>query len=185
VSSEPAAAKGAVLPPKSVVGRGGVPFRRRAAPLVRRLQQICISMIAQALEGSGLVQLEFALMVFIDDVPGIDQRTLSEAMGVDRNNVSLMLDRLEKRGLVSRAIGDDRRARNLSLTARGKALCHASQLKTKEANDRILAPLRPAERKLFLDMLVRLVETHQEYARPGAGRRKRGSVNGGQKERER
>lgn len=169
-------------PPRSTIGQGGVPFRRVAAPLVRRLQQICVTMVAQALEGSGLVQLEFALMVFIDDVPGIDQRTLSEALGIDRNNVSLLVHRLETRGLVRREIGEDRRVRNLSLTPRGKALSATCQAKTRAANERVVAPLKPAERKLFLDMLVRLVEAHQQHARPGAGRRKRNGSNGRTKE---
>jgi DNA-binding MarR family transcriptional regulator len=168
--------------PKSTLGRGGIPFRRAAAPLVRRLQQICVAMVAQALEGSGLVQLEHALMVFIDDVPGIDQRTLSQALGIDRNNVSLLLHRLETRGLVKREIGEDRRVRNLSLTARGKALSQTCQIKTRAANERVVAPLKPAERKLFLDMLVRLVEAHHEHARPGAGRRKRNAANGRNRE---
>jgi len=145
---------------------------------VRRLQQICVSFVAETLEGSGLVQLEYALMVFVDDVPCIDQRRLSEALGIDRNNVSLIVDRLEARGLVQRAIGVDRRARHLSLTPQGKLLRDNCGFNTRVTNDRILAPLKSGERKLFLDMLIRLVEAHYLHARPGAGRRKRGSGNG-------
>ena len=164
--------------PRSTIGRGGFPIRRAAAPLVRRLQQICASFVAEGLAGSGLVQLEFALMVFVDDVPDIDQRTLSDALGIDRNNVSLIVDRLEARGLIKRSIGEDRRARQLSLTTRGKALRESCGFNARLTNDRILAPLKPRERKLFVDMLVRLVEAHHLHARPGAGRRKRGSGNG-------
>jgi hypothetical protein len=36
----------------------------------------------------------------------------------------------------------------------------------------ILAPLAPEERPIFLDMLARLVEAHEPYARPGNGRRR-------------
>jgi DNA-binding MarR family transcriptional regulator len=164
--------------PRSTIGHGGIPVRRAAAPLVRRLQQICVSFVAEALEGSGLVQLEYALMVFVDDVPGIDQRRLSEALGIDRNNVSLIVDRLETRGLVKRAIGVDRRSRHLSLTSQGKSLRYRYGWNTRVTNDRILAPLKAGERKQFLDMLVRLVEAHHLLARPGTGRRKRGSGNG-------
>jgi DNA-binding MarR family transcriptional regulator len=164
--------------PRSAIGRGGIPIRRAAAPLVRRLQQICVFFVAEALSGSGLVQLEYALLVFLDDVPGIDQRRLSEALGIDRNNVSLIVDRLEARGLVRRAIGRDRRARHLSLTPHGKSLRDSWGFNTRVTNDRILAPLKARERKLFLDMLIRLVEAHHLHARPGAGRRKRGSGNG-------
>src|SRR6478736_5281547 len=40
------------------------------------------------------------------------------------------------------------------------------------SQERILAPLAPKERTLFLDMLTRLVEVHEAYARPGNGRRR-------------
>jgi DNA-binding MarR family transcriptional regulator len=155
-----------------------VPVRRAAAPLVRRLQQICVSMVADALAGAELVQLEFAVLVFIDNAPGIDQRTLAEAMGIDRNNTSVIVERLEARGLVERDINAaDRRARQLSLTPAGKNLWRKFFPQARAANNRILAPLQPAERKLFINMLVRLVEAHRVHARPGAGRRKRQPVN--------
>ena len=85
-------------------------------------------MVAKALEGAGVAQLEFAVLVFIDDVSGIDQRSLAEAMGIARNNVSLIIDELEKKGLVERRInGADRRARELYLTPRGKELRRQQQ----------------------------------------------------------
>jgi DNA-binding transcriptional regulator LsrR (DeoR family) len=40
------------------------------------------------------------LLVFVGDVPGIDQQTLSEALGIDRNNVSLIVERLRARGVL-------------------------------------------------------------------------------------
>jgi hypothetical protein len=43
------------------------------------------------------------------------------------------------------------------------------------ANERILAPLSPRERELLLDFLVRVIQANAIYARPGAGRRRRGS----------
>jgi DNA-binding MarR family transcriptional regulator len=160
------------------VGLDGIPIRRITAPLVRRLQQICVAMVSEALADAGLVQLEYAVLVFIDDVPGIHQRTLSQAMGIDRNNVSVIVDRLETQGLVMRSPGaEDRRARQLFLTPRGKALWRRFRPKVRAANERIVSPLKPAERKLFIDMLARLVQAHRGHARPGAGRRKRRSTN--------
>lgn len=165
-------------PTLATVGLDGIPLRRITAPLVRRLQQICVAMISEALADSGLVQLEYAVLVFIDDWPGIHQRTLSEAMGIDRNNVSVIVDRLEQRGLVARSPGvEDRRARQLILTPRGKALWRRFRPNIRAANERVLSALKPAERERFLDMLVRLVQAHQVHARPGAGRRKRRSPN--------
>jgi len=154
----------------------GIPIRRIPAPLARRFQQICTAIVTDALTGADVVQIEWALIVFIDDVPGIDQHRLSRAMGIDRNNVSVILEKLESRGLVERRInGGDRRARELYLTAKGRRLRRRFQPKLQAANDRILAPLEPRERKPFIDMLVRVVEGNRAHARPGAGRRRRGS----------
>src|SRR3954466_4983775 len=155
-------------------GRDGVPVRRSVAPLTRSLQQICTSFVAEALAKAELVQLEFALIVFVNDAPGISQQTLSEAMGVDRNNVGLIAEKLEARGLLKRSVNeDDRRARQVYLTRKGERLWRQCQPEVFAANQRVLAPLNASEKKLFIDMLVRLVEGNRAHARPGAGRRKR------------
>ncbi len=169
------------LPPDKystpILGRDGVPIRRVLAPLVRRLQQICLCVIADTLEDAGLVQLEYALLVFVDDVPGINQKTLSDALGIDRNNVSLLADKLEARGLLKRAVnGADRRARQLYITPQGRKLWSRCQPKIWQANEGVLSCLQAGEKKLFLDMLVRVVDANRLSARPGGGRRKRGSV---------
>ncbi|WP_213289222.1 MarR family winged helix-turn-helix transcriptional regulator [Bradyrhizobium sp. sGM-13] len=157
-----------------ILGRDGIPIRRILAPLARRLQQICQSVITSVLEEAGLVQLEYALLVFVDDVPGISQQSLSEALGIDRNNVSLIVDKLEARGLLKRAVNDaDRRARELYITPEGRKLWRGYRPKVRQANDRILTSLRADEKELFLDMLVRVVEGNRVHARPGGGRRKR------------
>jgi DNA-binding MarR family transcriptional regulator len=152
----------------------GVPMRKVPAPLARRFQQICASMVGDALAGSGIVQLEFAALAFVIDVPGIEQWRLAEAMGIDRTNAGLVAERLEQKGLVRRLVnGSDRRARELHPTARGKSLYARLLPKIRGANAGILAPLSSAERTLLIDLLVRLIEGNRDHARPGAGRRKR------------
>jgi len=164
-------------PSRLIVASDGVPIRRAVAPLVRRLQQICLSMITEAVADAGLVQLEYALLVFVDDIPGISQQTLSEALGIDRNNVSLIVDKLEARGLLKRSVnGADRRAREVYITPRGKKLWQGCRLKVLAANNSIVACLNSGEQKKFLDMLVRVVNANKNHARPGGGRRKRGSI---------
>jgi DNA-binding MarR family transcriptional regulator len=164
-------------PARRIMASDGIPIRRVVAPLVRRLQQICLSMIAEALADARLVQLEYALLVFVDDVPGISQQTLSEALGIDRNNVSLIVDKLEARGLLKRSVnGADRRARELYITPQGKKLWQRCQMKVLAANNGIVACLNAGEQKQFLDMLVRVVNANKMHARPGGGRRKRGSI---------
>jgi DNA-binding MarR family transcriptional regulator len=103
-------------------------------------------------------------------------------MGIDPSNASIIVDRLHSKGLIERRInGADRRARELYLTADGKKLWRRLRPKTSAANARILAPLTSRERELLLDLLIRVIEGNREHARPGAGRRKRGSLQSSNK----
>ena len=156
---------------------GAPPLPRRASPLARRFQQICAAMIAEALAGEEVVQLEYGTLLCIEIEPGIDQRRLAEAMGIDPSNASLIVDRLQSLELIERRVnGADRRARELYLTPKGKKLWRRIRPRTTAANACVLAPLAPAERELFLDLLIRIIDANRAYARPGAGRRKRGSL---------
>jgi DNA-binding MarR family transcriptional regulator len=166
-----------VLPPTTPSAGGGPPLPRRAAPLARRFQQVCAAMVAEAIAGEELVQLEYGSLIALELEPGVDQRRLAEAMGIDPSHACLIVDRLHSMGLVERRINDaDRRVRQLHLTPKGKALWRRLRVKSAVANDRVLAPLAPAERELFLDLLIRVIEGNRAHARPGAGRRKRGSL---------
>jgi MarR family transcriptional regulator, temperature-dependent positive regulator of motility len=154
--------------------RGTPPVHRVPAPLARRFDQICVSTLAQALAGENLQPLEFAVLRYVDEEPGIDQSGLCERLGIDRNTTSLLVNRLESNGLVARRVnGDDRRARLLYLTPGGKRLHDRVRPKTFAGWQRMLSVLKPAERELLLDLLVRLIEGNRILARPGAGRRKR------------
>jgi DNA-binding MarR family transcriptional regulator len=155
----------------------GIPIRRLPAPLARRFQQICAAVIAEAFAGEEVVQIEYASLFFLADVPGIDQARLAEALGIDRNNAGQVVERLEAKGLLKRQVNDDdRRARQLYLTAKGRKIIDRIRPTARAANDRILSPLSPEERATFIDLLVRVIEGNASYARPGAGRRKRGSL---------
>src|SRR5215207_9476646 len=67
------------------LSENGIPMRAAPGPLARRFEQICASIIAEALAGADIVRVEFAALVFVADVPGIEQWRLAEATGIDRN----------------------------------------------------------------------------------------------------
>jgi DNA-binding MarR family transcriptional regulator len=154
--------------------RGVPPVHRVPAALARRFDQICISTLVQALAGEDLTPLEFAVLRYVDEEPGVDQSGLCERLGVDRNSTSLLVNRLESNDLLVRRVnGDDRRARLLYLTPHGKRQHDRVRPKTFAGWKRMLSVLKPSERELLLDLLVRLIEENWILARPGAGRRKR------------
>ena len=102
----------------------------------------------------------------------MDQRRIAELIGTDRTSVSQMIERLVARGLVDQRInGEDRRAREIHITPRGRQLRSSLRPKLLAAQDRMLAPLGPSERRTLMDLLVRVIEANEAHARPGAARR--------------
>jgi DNA-binding MarR family transcriptional regulator len=151
-------------------------INRFPAYLARRFHQVCAAMVTESLADEGITQLQLAVIACLDTVPGIDQRRLAEAVGIVPVNAGQIVDELEVRGLVERRTnGADRRARELRLTAKGLKLRRQLRPHNLATNRRILAPLKPHEQELLLDLLIRVIEGNAIYARPGAGRRKRGS----------
>ena len=143
--------------------------------LARRFYQITTAVTAEVHEQkkTGLRHLEFGVMVRLHDTPGLDQNSLADWMSLDRASISTMVFRLEQQGLIERAVnGADRRARVLRLTAKGKALHDRIRPLARAAQDRVLDVLTAAERKSFVEMLVRVIDANQTYVRPGAGRRR-------------
>jgi DNA-binding MarR family transcriptional regulator len=164
------------LPTTVVPEDGAPPLPRVPAPLARRFQQVCATRLAEALVGEDVVQVEYGSLIALEIEPGIDQRRLADAMGMDPSNASLVVERLHSMGLIERRVnGVDRRARELYLTPKGKALWRRLRVKGKIANAMVLAPLAPHERELFLDLLIRVIQGNWAHARPGGGRRKRTS----------
>ena len=171
-----------VVSPGPLVGfqREVPPVRRVPVALARRFFQICTSAAAESLEGAGLTPIEYAVLAYLTrkhGEPDIDQNSLAARIGVDRNTTSVLVDRLERAGLVERRVnGKDRRARQLRLTSRGETLYARYRPKAASAQRGILDVLDGSERDLFLDLLVRVIEGNRVLARPGAGRHKRGSL---------
>src|SRR5215470_4574147 len=152
---------------------------RRPLYLSRHFQQICTAMVAESLVGEDLTPLQWTTLACIDRTPGMDQRRLAESIGIVPVNAGQVVGQLETMGLVDRRTnGADRRARELHLAPRGKKLRQRLIPKNLAANARVLAPLKPHERELFLDLLVRVIRGNWMHTRPGAGRRKRGSLQG-------
>jgi DNA-binding MarR family transcriptional regulator len=145
--------------------------------LSRRLFQICTTAAADALAEASLTPMESGVLAYLNRTtgePDLDQIGLAERMGIDRSNASLLVDRLVQRGLVDRRINpENRRAHILRLTGAGEKAYARTRPAFNAGQQQVLAVLTPAERELFLDLLVRVVEGNRVMARPGSGRRKR------------
>jgi MarR family transcriptional regulator, temperature-dependent positive regulator of motility len=169
----PAAAE---LPPRAFVTGTGIkypPLERVPAPLVRQVHQIMQAFLAEATQPEGLQQLDYAAMAYLDEEPGLDQRSLAARLTADATTTGQIVDRLEAMGLLDRRVDpQDRRARILKLTPKGERIRRRLRPRLLAAQDRLLACLASRERETFIDLLLRIVEHNKEHARPGSGRRR-------------
>lgn len=147
---------------------------RKIGPLARRFFQVYLGLILPVLERFDLDPAFYGVLVELDDEPGIDQRRLGVALGIDRTTIGEIVDELEKRGLVDRTVDpSDRRARVLKLTEKGNALRLAIRPQMLAAQEQFVAPLTAEERPLFLDMLHRVIAGSLAAEVTGGFRRRR------------
>jgi DNA-binding MarR family transcriptional regulator len=80
--------------------------------------------------------------------PARSQLALAEAIGYDKTRLVTLLDALEHKGLVTRERDpDDRRARIVHLTTKGRKAYATAQASIRTMEDRLLAGVSPAARK--------------------------------------
>ena len=134
--------------------------------LARRFQQIAVAVFLQEVEEHGLTPVQYSALQGIENIPGVDQRTLARSIGFDTSTIASVIDRLESRGLVLRnASPSDKRVRLLTLTDEGRTLLAGVIPAMLRAQERMLDPLPEADRAEFMRMLRTLVAANNDLSR--------------------
>ncbi len=134
-AAQPAAAEIVALT-NALVGRIWAHFTARAAEL-----NLSIA------EAKALQQL--------DPVAAMPMRGLAARVHANPSNITVVVDRLEARGLVSREVSADRRVRGVRLTRAGLELCRRLEARVL-ADHPAVAGLSAAEQHRFLQLLRHL-----------------------------
>jgi DNA-binding MarR family transcriptional regulator len=160
--------------PRAHARRAPVPaIHRVVTHLARRLNQVCLGISAEVTLSEDLTPQEFGMLLTVDEMPGVDQRTLAGLLATDPMTVTQCIDKLETMGLITRnADPKDRRVRRLTATDDGYETRRRVRPLLEAGHRRIPEPLTKSERSTFIDMLVRIVEGNADYARPGLARRR-------------
>lgn len=133
---------------------------------IRRLQQIAVGIFLQEMGELNVTPVQFGALQVVARQPGIDQRTLAGRIALDTSTIGGVVDRLEGRGwLERRRSTEDRRARLLHLTPAGQQVLAQAVPGMLRTQQRILAPLPPAQREQFMAMLHTLVTQNNEWSR--------------------
>ena len=132
---------------------------------IRRLHQAAVALFMQEVGELGLTPVQYSSLQTICDQPGLDQKTLAQAVSFDTSTIGSVLDRLEARGLIERRISpQDRRVRLLTPTAAGKALLKAVVPRMLKAQDRILQPLSAEDAQEFMRLTQILINANEPSA---------------------
>lgn len=151
---------------RTIADPGSVDLEQMPGHHIRRLHQIAVAVFLQETEAHGITPVQYATLHTVVNSPGIDQRTLARTIGFDPSTIGGVVDRLEARGLLARqADPADRRVRLLQPTAAGRALLKVVVPGMLRAQQRMLQPLPPAERREFMRMLRTLVTANNALSR--------------------
>ncbi|UUX95182.1 MarR family winged helix-turn-helix transcriptional regulator [Aquabacterium sp. J223] len=133
---------------------------------VRRVHQISVALFAQMTESLGTTPVQYSALQTICNTPGLDQKTLGQAIAFDTSTIGGVIDRLEARGLVRREMAaHDRRVRLLFPTPEGEALLQVLVQGMLRSQDALLEPLPPEDRATFMRLLRALIDAHGDVGK--------------------
>jgi DNA-binding MarR family transcriptional regulator len=121
---------------------------------LRLAQQKDLRLFGQALEGEGVTQVTYSMLLLIAENPGCRQADLAAVLRIRQPNLVEPIEALIGRGLVSRRPDPaDRRAQVLELTAQGQAVVK----RLRQAHGRLINAYRAALGEENYDQLVNLL----------------------------
>ena len=151
-----------------VAEKTGILDDLRAAPghLMRRCQQIAVSVFLDKCRPWDLTPLQFAVLAELNRDGPDDQVGLGGALALDRTTIGVVVKKLEERGLVERSVSEkDRRSKPVSITKKGADLIRDVLPAAEAAQDRMLAPLTASERAQFMRLLGKMANGNNSESR--------------------
>ncbi|SFD09624.1 MarR family winged helix-turn-helix transcriptional regulator [Tropicimonas isoalkanivorans] len=113
--------------------------------------------LARTLKPFELRMLTCTALVLIVENPGLRQAQLADAMDMERPNLVVLVDELERRGLIRRdRMPNDRRAYALVATAEGRELCARAVAAVKAHEAALLRGVSPDLRAAAEDALNKI-----------------------------
>ena len=139
---------------------------RRPGFLIRRANQIAVALFLGETGALGITNSQYGILTVLKHHPGIDQISVAKLLGLDRSTTGLVLDKLERAGLIGRSIGThDKRRRSLSLTKAGERMLERLGEPARRAQAHVLAAFTAQERTEFIRLLDKFVAKFNDTTR--------------------
>ncbi len=98
--------------------------------------------------------VEFTILALVDANPGVSARKLADALAVTPPNITMWIDKLERRGWIERErSAEDGRAQHIRATTAGAKVIREAIAAAVAGEREMLAPLSEAERAMLLELL--------------------------------
>lgn len=141
----------------------GYDFRHAPGHLIRRAHQVSVAIFMEETADYEVTPVQYAILNALLQDPGEDQVTLARKVAFDAATFGSVITRLEARGWVRREPdAADRRRKLLWVTEAGAAAAQVMRRSVAKVQQRILAPLAPAEREQLVTLLDRLLAGHAD-----------------------
>ena len=145
---------------RSQPDRGGIDF------LLAQVGAHAAARFAERLEPLKLTPAQVGILYIIGKEGGLSQHALADLLGMFPSRLVLVLDEMERTGLIERrANATDRRLYALHLTARGSKKWAAVGRVIRQHREALCASLNASERETLASLLSRIAEEQQ--LRPG------------------
>jgi DNA-binding MarR family transcriptional regulator len=138
------------------------PVQMRPGFLIRRLHQIHTALFAEECGEEKVTPIMYSVLSALAQTGAVDQTTLAAAVAIDKTNMTDILDRLKKRGLVRRRVAPkDRRVRLTALTEEGRDLLDRIDEKAHRAHLRTVEDLNPADQKRLMKLMSQIIDAKE------------------------
>lgn len=130
---------------------------------VRKLARLFGQIYDESYRATGLKNTQFTLLAVLCGKGPMTINNLAEFIGADRTTMTRNLNVIEKQSLIKIAISkDDPRAREVSITERGKLLFQNAYPHWQETQKQIISILGEKDWEIFFSLLTKL---NQESAK--------------------
>jgi DNA-binding MarR family transcriptional regulator len=107
----------------------------------------------------GMRWRQFLVLSYLSERDGVAQQDLGDVMGIDPNNLVLLLNDLEAADFARRRRDpDDRRRHIVELTEHGRAALGRAERARDKIEDEVLGALDPEERDELRRLLIKALE---------------------------
>jgi DNA-binding MarR family transcriptional regulator len=130
---------------------------RNTGFLISRTGMLAQRAFAERMSQVGLTPRAWGALNVLDHEGAITQQLLGRCIGMDPSTMVATIDELEGNGLVERRRNpQDRRAHALHLTDKGRKTLTEARKVARRAQEELLAPLSPEERRQLHELLLRV-----------------------------